>query len=198
MDSVALGLFVMSAVSLLGSPGPGIAALIAVGRTAGLARGLRYYAGLQIGLAAAAGLCAVGLFSLLAAFPDFLRALTIVATLYLVYLAYRIATAPVGSALAGKAPSSAPIAGFLLGVTNPKGYVAFVSLLASQSILAGAPTEDLFVKWLLIVAAMIVVDIAWLLAGVALHQATLQPRTERALNLALGAMILGAAAVSFL
>ncbi|HEV2673940.1 MAG TPA: LysE family transporter [Aliidongia sp.] len=195
---MAFGLFMISAVSLLGSPGPGIAALIAVGRTAGLARGLRYYAGLQVGLAAASGLCAVGLFSLLTAFPGFLRALTIVATIYLVYLAYKIATAPVGSALQGRATSSRPIAGFLLGITNPKAYVAFVSLLASQSILAGAPTADLLVKWLLMVAAMIVVDIAWLLVGVALHQAILRPATERALNLGLGAMILGAAAISFL
>ena len=50
----AYAAFLLSAVALLGSPGPGIAALVAVGRADGLQGGLRFYGGMQIGLAAAA------------------------------------------------------------------------------------------------------------------------------------------------
>jgi len=49
-----------------------------------------------LGLAIAAGITAAGLFSLLAAFPSALRVMTIAATVYLIYLAYKIASSPVG------------------------------------------------------------------------------------------------------
>ena len=134
MDTVALGLFLTAAVGLLGSPGPAIAALIAVGRARGLVGGLPYFLGLQLGLATAAGITAAGLFSLLAAFPSALRVMTIAATVYLIYLAYKIASSPVGeTAQASSGAHSSPAAGFLLGMTNPKAYLAFASLLASYT-----------------------------------------------------------------
>jgi threonine/homoserine/homoserine lactone efflux protein len=196
MDHVALGLFLVSALALLGSPGPGIAALLVVGRAEGWHGGLRYYVGLQVGLALAAGVSAIGLLAVLEAFPSALRAMTVTATGYLVYLAWRIATAPTGAAGGGRRIASSPLAGLLLGISNPKAYVAFASLLASQSIVQVGPVSDLLLKWTLCVAVILVVDLAWLLVGVALHEATLSPRTERALNLILGAMILGAAALA--
>src|SRR4051812_10754457 len=94
MNWTATGLFLLAAVALLGSPGPGIAALLAVTRREGLRAGLRYYAGLQLGLALAAAVSAAGLFSLLAAFPVLLRAASIAAVLYLITLAWKIGTAP--------------------------------------------------------------------------------------------------------
>ena len=197
MDPLAVGLFLGSATALLGSPGPGIAALLAVGRVEGLSGGLRYYAGLQLGLAAAAAVSAIGLASLLRAFPSALRALMIIAASYLVWLAYKIATAPVGSALGGKPVPCSPTAGLLLGITNPKGYVAFASLLASQTLLPRNPGGDIVLKWILIVVVILAVDFAWLLVGVALKQAALRPRSERILNGVLGAAVLGAAAATF-
>src|SRR5215470_16553003 len=95
MDWTAIGLFLLAAVALLGSPGPGIAALLAVTRGGGLRAGLRYYAGLQVGLALAAAISAAGLFSLLAAFPMLLKAASIAAVLYLVILAWKIGSAPI-------------------------------------------------------------------------------------------------------
>ena len=96
MDTVVLGIFLTAAIGLFGSPGPAIAALIAVGRARGFVGGLPYFFGLQLGLATAAGITAAGLFSLLAAFPSALRVMTIAATAYLIYLAYKIASSPVG------------------------------------------------------------------------------------------------------
>src|SRR4051794_7990612 len=96
MDMRAVGWFVAAATALLGSPGPGIAALLAVGRSEGWAGGLRYFAGLQIGLAVALAICGAGLVSLLAAYPAVTRVMIVAATIYLVYLAYAIATSPVG------------------------------------------------------------------------------------------------------
>jgi threonine/homoserine/homoserine lactone efflux protein len=198
MDTAALGLFLTAAVGLLGSPGPAIAALIAVGRARGLVGGLPYFLGLQLGLATAAGITAAGLFSLLAAFPSALRVMTIAATVYLIYLAYKIASSPAGeTAQAGNGAHASPAAGFLLGVTNPKAYLAFASLLASYTLIKGSTRQDTFTKWFLLVAVMIVVDIVWLYLGVFLRGLILTPNSERVLNVTLGLTVLIAAGLAF-
>ena len=198
MDTAALGIFLTAAVGLLGSPGPAIAALVAVGRARGLVGGLPYFLGLQAGLATAAGITAAGLFSLLAAFPSALRVMTIAATVYLIYLACKIASSPVGeTAQASNGAHASPVAGFLLGVTNPKAYLAFASLLASYTLIKGSAREDTFTKWFLLVAVMIVVDIVWLYAGVFLRGLILSPNSERVLNATLGLTVLIAAGLAF-
>lgn len=198
MDPVALGIFLTAAVGLLGSPGPAIAALIAVGRARGLVGGLPYFLGLQLGLATAAGITAAGLFSLLAAFPSALRVMTIAATVYLIYLACKIASSPVGeTAPASNGAHASPAAGFLLGVTNPKAYLAFASLLASYTLIKGSVQQDTFTKWVLLVAVMIVVDLVWLYVGVFLRGLILSPNSERVLNVTLGLPVLIAAGLAF-
>jgi threonine/homoserine/homoserine lactone efflux protein len=198
MDTAALGMFLTAAVGLLGSPGPAIAAIVAVGRARGLVGGLPYLLGLQLGLATAAGITAAGLFSLLAAFPSALRVMTIGATVYLIYLAYKIASSPVGdTAQASNGAHASPAAGFLLGVTNPKAYLAFASLLASYTLIRGSVQQDTLTKWFLLVAVMIVVDIVWLYVGVFLRGLILSPNSERVLNVMLGLTVLIAAGLAF-
>ncbi|MEK9280870.1 MULTISPECIES: LysE family transporter [unclassified Bradyrhizobium] len=198
MDRVALGLFLIAAIGLLGSPGPAIAALVAVGRARGLVGGLPYFLGLQLGLAMAAGITAAGLFSLLAAFPSALRGMTISATIYLVYLAYKIASSPVGEAArTSNGAHASPAAGFLLGMTNPKAYLAFASLLASYTLIKGSTQQDAFTKWILLIAVMIVVDIVWLYLGAILQGLMLSPNSERLLNVTLGLAVLIAAGLAF-
>jgi threonine/homoserine/homoserine lactone efflux protein len=192
MYSLANWLFLASATALLGSPGPGIAALLAVGRVEGWGA-LRYYFGLQLGLAIAFGATAVGLLSFLEAVPVAVRLMTLGSAAYLIYLAYRIAAAPVGSALKSGQARSSPMSGFVLGVANPKAYAAFASLLASQSLVENDREIDALFKWSICVIVAIVVDLAWLFVGVKLRRAALRPLTERILNFSLAATILLAA-----
>jgi threonine/homoserine/homoserine lactone efflux protein len=187
------GLFVLAAVVLLGSPGPGIAALVAVGKTEGMLRGLRFYGGLQAGLALAAAASAAGLFSLVAALPFAVTAMTVAATLYLLVLAWRIATAPVGTDAEAAPVAATAAGGFLLGIANPKAYIAFASLMASTAIIGSDASADAGLKWLLCVLVMIVVDLLWLWVGVAIERARPRPATERGINLAMGATIAGTA-----
>jgi threonine/homoserine/homoserine lactone efflux protein len=194
---LATGLFMASATALLGSPGPGIAALLAVGRVEGW-RALRFYAGLQLGLAMAFGATAVGLLSLLQAVPFAMRVLTLMAAGYLIHLAYHIACAPVGSTPQSSQARSSIKSGFLLGIANPKAYIAFASLLASQTLVERDPQVDVFFKWTICVVVAIVVDLAWLYAGVKLRRAELRPPAERILNFTLAATILLAAIFTLL
>jgi len=202
IDIVAAGAFILAAIGLLGSPGPAIAALLAVGKTHGFAGGLRFYSGLQIGLATAAAISAAGFVSLIVAVPATRIVMVVVATAYLLYLAYKIATAPVGADPA-EAEAMTPKGGFVLagaivGITNPKAYVAFASLMAPVTLIASTAFGDGLLKWVLVVLVMIVVDLLWLLAGVALGRASLPPTIERGLNYILAAMIVAAAGLAFL
>lgn len=196
MNLIALSLFIASATALLGSPGPGIAALIAVGRANGFAGGLRYFAGLQVGLALAAGISAAGLFSVVKLVPGATQLMQVAATLYLLWLAWQIASAPVGEQTVKGSVASSFAAGMFLGVSNPKSLIAFVSLFASQTIIVGSRTTDTLFKWIVLVLVMIAVDLLWLFVGVGLRRAKVSPRQERILNVILAAMIVVAVALS--
>ena len=192
--------YVAAAIGLLGSPGPAIAALLAVGKVHGLGPGLRFYGGLQVGLASAAAISAAGLVSLITAAPGLQFAMVLVAVAYLIYLAWKIATAPVGKTGAASTPVTGGLvlAGAVLGLTNPKAYVAFAALMAPVTLVADSTVLDATVKWALVVAVMAVVDMLWLLGGVWLGKASLPPRIERLLNIILAAMVLGAAVLAML
>ena len=81
----------------------------------------------------------------------------------------------------------------MLGTTNPKAYLAFASLMGSTTLVGAGGSADATLKWVLIVAVILVVDLAWVLAGAALHRATLPPRAERIMNIGFAAAILVAA-----
>ncbi len=196
MDLLSAGFFLVSAIALLGSPGPAIAALISIGRTEGLKIGMRYNIGLQFGLAITAGMSALGLYSIFETMPSVTRIMSAVAVGYLIYLSYKIATAPINSKSIGSNTPSSMSAGIFLGLTNPKAYVAFVSLYASYSIYPSVVEIDIFVKWLFCVLVMIVVDTIWLLIGVRLGQVKLSPVVERFMNICFAAMIIGATALA--
>lgn len=200
MDILNLALFSVAAIILLGSPGPAIAALLAVGHRSGFAGGLRFYGGLQVGLALAAAISASGLFTLLRALPAATTIMMTIATGYLFYLSYKIATSPVGErnkGTSGDQPATAA-GGFVLGVTNPKAYVAFVSLMASYLIVPGNSNVDVTVKWLVCVIVMITVDLVWLWLGDILRKARLNQAAERALNITMGATILLTAILAYI
>jgi len=188
--------FTLAAVALLGSPGPAIAALLAIGRAQGFRASLPFFLALQVGLAMAAGLSAAGLVSVFAAVPAIERALMLVALAYLVWLAWKVGSAPVGRPEVSTAGSLGQ--GFMLGIANPKAYLAFASLIASFAILPRGSLGDGLAKWAILVAVMITVDIAWLAAGAALGGLKLSPRAERAMNLVMAGAILAAAALAFL
>jgi threonine/homoserine/homoserine lactone efflux protein len=189
MDMRATGLYFVAAVGLLGSPGPGIAALLAIGKTQGWARSLRFYAGLQIGLGIALALSGAGLVSVLIAYPQIASAMTVLATIYLLYLAFAIATSPVGMTTAGKPPSPSPVSGMLLGITNPKAYLAFASLLTAPLTLVPGHADNILIKLILTMLVILAVDIVWLWIGVTIGRARFAPRNERALNITMGSMI---------
>jgi threonine/homoserine/homoserine lactone efflux protein len=194
MTSWKIVLFVAEATALLGSPGPGIAALISIGRRSGVRRSLDFFWAMQVGLALAVVLSAAGLMAVVLSLPILTAVLAVAGTAYLLFLAVQIAIAPVGVAGdGGKQPGV--LGGFLLGVANPKAWLAFIALMASNA-LVSSPAGDLILKAALCVVVMIVVDLVWLWFGARTRGLGLGARAERALNLVMGATIIVAALLS--
>jgi threonine/homoserine/homoserine lactone efflux protein len=195
-----LGLFCFSALVLLGSPGPGIAALMAIGKSRGFSGGLRFFWGLQAGIAIAAAVCGLGLFSVLRTIPWAPAILSAIGTAYLVWLAYRIGTAPIHPPSGGKPAGFSPTAsgGFLLGITNPKAYIAFVSLMAAYEIVRSNAFADAAIKWLSCVFIVFLVDVVWLWIGAFVGRSEMSPRGERVLNVCMGSTVLASALLAWI
>ncbi|GAB3685086.1 LysE family translocator [Salinisphaera aquimarina] len=177
--ATAIASLVLTAALVLGSPGPAPVALAASSATFGLRRSLPFYGGIMTGLALAALASAAGLGALFSHFPNVRRVLETVAALYIVYLAYRIATAspPTDPSNAGGAPSFRD--GLLLNVINPKSYAAFLAIF-SQSIL---PVEStLWAYGLTAVTCLAVAastNIFWMASGQLLTSWLRRPHTAR-------------------
>ncbi|MHA1165813.1 MAG: LysE family translocator, partial [Alphaproteobacteria bacterium] len=119
-----LGTFILAALALTGSPGPNTLSLAAVGAAFGRVRGLRYMAGLTLGVAAVIVIVGSGISGILFALPGVAPIVTVMAGIYFVFLAYRIATAPPLNSAAE--PGSEPkwFEGTILSLVNPKAYAA--------------------------------------------------------------------------
>ncbi len=189
--------FTIAAFALLGSPGPAIAALLAVGKSDGWSGGLRFFSGLQLGLASAAALSAIGLFALVNSSDSVLTIMSVLATVYLVYLAFKIATSEVGDQGNPANAMSSVLAGVMLGLTNPKAYLAFASLFASFQLVERNLISDGLSKWMIVVLVMLIVDLIWLWIGVRLGRLRMSIRCERTMNLMLGAAVIFAASFAW-
>lgn len=123
--------------------------------------------------------------------------MTVAATLYLVWLSWKIASAPVGADLSAARRQASPTIAGVLGLTNPKAYIAFASLFAAYR-LSQDGALDMQAKWALCVLVMIVVDIFWLWLGVVLGKVQMEPSSERVLNICFGLVILATAILSLI
>lgn len=201
MDFISIKLFLLSAVALLGSPGPAIACLLAVGKTEKkTSQSFLYLFGMLIGLSIAAAISVAGLFSFISAFPSTITIMYVVATVYLLYLAYKIATSPVGTVKETneKNFSSTVFSGFLIGISNPKAYIAFISLYSAFTLVRNDQQSDTILKLLLTILVMIVVDTIWLLVGISLKKIAFSTTIEQFINITLALTIILAIVMTLL
>lgn len=193
----ALGPLVVAALAVMGSPGPATISLAAAGSSLGLRRSLAYLAGLAIGTGLVLVAVAAGITATVLAVPLLRAAFTVVAAAYIVRLALQMATAAPLAARRAASPPASLARGTLLGVANPKAWIALGAVFASVRV-ADTPTADAIAK--LVVLGLLIVPIlaGWLLAGATLSRALRDPRRARAVNGALAAALVGAAAFALL
>ncbi|MDX8533772.1 LysE family translocator [Mesorhizobium sp. VK25A] len=178
---------VLAATVVMGSPGPATISVTAVGAAFGLRASLGYTWGVVLGTIAVLLIVAAGIVGMLASMPRMATALAILSAAYILYLAFKIATAPPLVERGSTATKPNFLGGFMLAVANPKAYVAIGAVFAgaaSQADTLGVSTR------LLVLAAMIVaIHVVWLLAGTAFARFLRHPLASRIINLVFAATL---------
>lgn len=187
----------LAALPLMGSPGPANLGAAGVGAAFGVVRGAPYCAGVIAGTASVLLAVALGVTALLLAAPELATVLAVAAGAYVLYLAWRIATAPVGAAaLRAEAAPPGFFAGYLLAVANPKAYAALGALYAGHRLLADAPVADAAAKLAALGLVIVVVNGGWLCFGSAFRAVLADPRRGRVANILFAAALVASVAAA--
>jgi threonine/homoserine/homoserine lactone efflux protein len=182
--------FAAAVFFLIITPGPGVLTTAGVGAGFGWSAGVRYVIGLFLGTNAVALAVVTGLWAAVAAAPGLREALFAASTLYLLYLAGKIAFA--GSKVAFIEARRAPgiTGGLLLQAINPKAYAVNTALFTGFAFLPGSLGAELALKFLIMNLIWAPVHLAWLGAGVTLHRMNLRPKVQSLINKGMaGAML---------
>ena len=190
MTEALIALSIAASV-LLGSPGPATLSLAAVGATAGVAKGLPYLAGILVGLACAMAGAVVGVAAIFVQWPQAKLVVQILGAIYLAYIAYRIAFAPIIDAdNDGESTTPGFKEGVVLNILNPKLYAGFF-VLFSQFLL---PLPNAAAQYATTAAVMfvigIVVDSIWLGIGSTIQALFAHPRYARGVRVLFGLSII--------
>jgi threonine/homoserine/homoserine lactone efflux protein len=188
-----LGTLLLSSAAIMGSPGPATISLVAAGSAYGVRRSLAYLAGIIAGTTIVLLAVATGITAALLAVPSLRSVLLGIAAAYILWLAYHIATAPPLAGATAEAPSLA--GGALLGVANPKAWVAIAAVFASAR-LAHAATADAAAKVLVLTAMIVLINTTWLVAGSSLAPLLRDARRARVVNVVLATALVGATALA--
>lgn len=193
--SESIAFLIMLALPLMGSPGPVNLSLAAMGSAFGLPASLRYFAGCVLGSVVVLLAVPAGQRALLADFPDLAPVARALAATYVLYLAWRIATAPLPERCAAvvRAPFSG---GFLLASGNPKAYLAVGAICSVAMAEADDGPVELALTLAVLVAVSLTVKASWLFAGTTIGGLASTPRQARIANLAFAGLMVASVALA--
>ena len=173
----------LSALVLMGSPGPATVSLAAMGTAYGFRRSGSYLIGVMAGTTGVLLLIATGITAIILAEPVFVRVLSFVAAAYIFYLAWRIATAPIGAGpkASEKAPAFWP--GLMVSLPNPKAFAAIGAAFAGHSIVPDSLLSDTVAKVAAIGTVVVIVNVGWLAFGTVFSRVLTHPTHGRIVNI---------------
>lgn len=180
---------VLTSAVVMGSPGPATISVAASGGAFGLRRTIPYLSGLVLGTCAVLVAVAAGIESAMASQPGFATLLLYLSAAYMLYLAFKIATAPLPTAaVAGGHPPSFA-GGLLLAVANPKAYVAIAAVFAGTRLAVLSDTSGTVVKIVVLTGMIVIIHVGWLTAGSLFAGRLRHPTLSRVVNLLLAAVL---------
>jgi threonine/homoserine/homoserine lactone efflux protein len=162
----------------------------AIGAAFGFRRSLAYLTGIILGTIAVLVAVAAGVVAMLMSLPRLAPVLVAASAAYIAYLAFKIATAPPLSRQdqAAGAPSFA--GGFLLGVANPKAYLAIAAVFAGTTLAVESRMIEAMLKTAILTIMIVVIHVCWLTAGVSLSRLLRHPVSSRIVNLLFAAILI--------
>lgn len=179
---------VLAASVVMGSPGPATLSVTATGAAFGLRGSLRYALGIIVGTIAVLLIVAAGVMAVLGSMPRLAPLLAVASAAYILYLAFKIATAPPLAERAGGAKLPTFLGGFLLAVANPKAYVAIAAVLGTSS-RANGGDPGMSARLAVLALMIVAIHVLWLLAGAAFARFLRQPLASRIINLVFAATL---------
>ena len=188
--------FILAVLLLLATPGPGVLSTAGVGAAFGFRAGLGYVVGLLIGTNVVAIAVVSGLASAVFAISWARNTLLVLSTVYLLYLAIRIAYA--GSKIAFISADRQPgiVAGLLLQAINPKAYAVNTVWFTGFVLYPGSLAAEILIKFLVINLIWIPIHLIWLSAGNTVQQLNLPPRTQFLINCLMSLAMLSVVALA--
>lgn len=198
MDLSSLLIFAGALMVAAGSPGPSIAALVARVLTRGVRDVLPFLAAMWVGEAIWLSLAIFGLSVVAQTFHLAFVAIKWAGIAYLLWLAWKMWTAPVHDAGAALPAADSPLKLFLAGIAvtlgNPKIMVFYLALLPTIVDLGSVTLVGWAELTLTMVAVLIAVDLGWAFAAAQARRLLRSARAMRIANRASASMMAGAAA----
>jgi len=188
----------LTSLVIMGSPGPSTISATAMGAAFGFQRSLGYVCGLIAGTVMVLLAVAAGVVAILLSVPHGAFALTTVSAVYILYLAFKIATAPPLSRRNDNKAAPAFSGGFLLAVANPKAYLAIAAVFAGARLFQDQRLLDATVKIAVLTGMIMAIHMVWLLVGASLSRFLQDPMVSRIVNIVLAILLIVATVVAVL
>jgi threonine/homoserine/homoserine lactone efflux protein len=177
----SLPTLLLQALTVMGSPGPSTMAVTAAGAVFGVRRSLGFVSGAIAGTLVVLLAVATGLV-LMTSIPGLGLVLMTGSAVYILWLAWKIATAPpLSQQSAAFAPSAA--AGFLLAVANPKAWLAIAAVFAGSTLVNSSQQIDAVIKAAVLAVMIVLIHLLWLVGGVSLAGFLSDPFRSRIANI---------------
>lgn len=181
------------AAAMTGTPGPNNIMLTASGANFGFTRTLPHLAGISLGVASLIATVAAGLGMLVETFPALQQGLRVLASAYLLYLAWRIGTAPppTREALRPDGAAARPMRfheALLFQYINPKAWAMAMTAVGSFTAAGQGYWESAAAVVVVFLLVGFPLTSGWAAFGVLLGQVLSSPRSWRWFNRGMGAL----------
>lgn len=183
--------FAFAAFALIASitPGPNNLMLMASGTNFGLVRSIPHALGVSIGFTAMVLLVGLGLAQVFAAFPVAHDVLKVLCAVYLIYLAWKIATAPPPKPGVAQGKPMTFVQAALFQWVNPKGWS-----MALTAVSAYAVSDNIW-SYVTIAVLFGIINLpsigVWTVLGVQMRRFLDNPRALRAFNIGAALLLVG-------
>ena len=183
--------FAMFSFVMSGTPGPNNIMLLASGAQFGFYRTLPHMVGIVLGMIVSIGATLLGLGALFVLYPSLYLVLKWVGGAYLLWLAWKIASAPVSQNFgSGKSQQGKPMTWWqaaLFQFVNPKAWMMSISTVSTFTL----PGDQYVLSGLWILAVFVLVNFPtismWAWCGVSIRRWLTDAKRQRTFNLVMGA-----------
>jgi threonine/homoserine/homoserine lactone efflux protein len=187
--------FLLFAVAAAGTPGPSNLLLTATGANVGVLRGLPCLLGVTVGMGVMMFVVAFGLGSVVLADPTVLRALNWIGAGFLLWLAWKIATAGRNDMAAGRKP-----VGFIGAAAfqwiNPKSWLVCASAAGAYlNAQSGSALAQAMAFGAVFILASLPCCFVWLAFGATAQRFLRTDRAQWTFNIAMGVLLAGSVAL---